>query len=313
MDNASQAPKPRRKTARPAHRGPKTTPARSLPPIKIKQSQVDPKKPPVSLTHQPSSSSDGATEEDNDLIYGRHAVLAALEGERQLNRIWVISNLMYDVRYRPKLMAAKGRGTVIDEVNHLRLNQLTHGASHQGIVAQVAPYHYQDFDQLIFQAKAQSADPVLVIIDSITDPHNLGAIIRTAEAFGAQGLILPQRRTVGVTSTVMKVAAGALEHFAIARVVNLSRALENLKQAGFWIYGTAANQGQSLEQTNLSGPVGLVIGSEGEGLSLLTQRHCDHLLSIPLAGKTPSLNASVAAAISLYEIFRQRGFHKLHL
>ena len=180
-------------------------------------------------------------------------------------------------------------------------------------MAQVAPYHYQDFDQLIFQAKAQSADPVLVIIDSITDPHNLGAIIRTAEAFGAQGLILPQRRTVGVTSTVMKVAAGALEHFAIARVVNLSRALENLKQAGFWIYGTAANQGQSLEQTNLSGPVGLVIGSEGEGLSLLTQRHCDHLLSIPLAGKTPSLNASVAAAISLYEIFRQRGFHKLHL
>jgi 23S rRNA (guanosine2251-2'-O)-methyltransferase len=220
---------------------------------------------------------------------------------------------MYDARYRPQLMAAKARGTVIDEVNNLRLNQLTHGASHQGIVAQVAPYHYQDFDELIAQAKAHCADPVLVIIDSITDPHNLGAIIRTAEAFGVQGLILPQRRTVGVTSTVMKVAAGALEHFAVARVVNLSRALEDLKQAGFWIYGTAAGQGQSIEQTNLKGPVGLVIGSEGEGLSLLTQRHCDHHLSIPLAGKTPSLNASVAAAISLYEIFRQRGFGKLHL
>ncbi|BFM39738.1 23S rRNA (guanosine(2251)-2'-O)-methyltransferase RlmB [Synechocystis sp. LKSZ1] len=313
MDNASQGPKPRRKPTRPVGKGPRASSARSLQPIK--KYRGEPKKLPAPLAHQslPSLDETATAEEDNDLIYGRHAVLAALEAERQLNRIWVVSNLMYDARYRIQLMAAKARGTVIDEVNNLRLNQLTHGASHQGIVAQVAPYHYQDFDELIAQAKAQCADPVLVIIDSITDPHNLGAIIRTAEAFGAQGLILPQRRTVGVTSTVMKVAAGALEHFAIARVVNLSRALEDLKKAGFWIYGTAAGQGQSIEQTDLRGPVGLVIGSEGEGLSLLTQRHCDHLLSIPLAGKTPSLNASVAAAISLYEIFRQRGFQKLHL
>lgn len=255
---------------------------------------------------------EAAPSEENDLLYGRHAVLAALEGDRQLNRVWIIPRLFYDPRFRTLLVEAKGKGTVIDEVDNFRLNQLTQGGNHQGIAAQIAPYRYRDLDELIQQAKANAVDPVLVVLDSITDPQNLGAIIRTAEAFGAQGLIMPQRRAVGITSTVMKVAAGALEHFPVARVVNLSRALEELKSAGFWIYGTVAGQGKAIDQIELRGALGLVIGSEGQGLSLLTQRHCDHLISIPLGGKTPSLNASIAAAIGLYEVYRQRSISKLY-
>ncbi|MEB3174886.1 MAG: 23S rRNA (guanosine(2251)-2'-O)-methyltransferase RlmB [Cyanobacteriota bacterium] len=251
--------------------------------------------------------------ENPDLIYGRHAVLAALEAERQLNRIWVLSHLLFDSRYRPQLMAAKARGAVIDEVTPQRLSQMTDGANHQGIAAQMAPYEYRELETLISEAKASVTDPVIVILDSITDPHNLGAIIRTAEALGAQGVVIPQRRAAGVTSAVLKVAAGALEHLPVARVVNLSRALETLKEAGFWIYGAAGDQPQSIQEVSWQGPVGLVIGAEGEGLSLLTQKHCDYLVSIPLAGKTPSLNASVAAAITLYELYRQRRGAPLNL
>jgi len=145
-----------------------------------------------------------------------------------------------------------------------------------------------------------------VIADGIEDPHNLGAIIRSAEALGVQGLVIPQRRAVGVTSTVMKVAAGALENMAIARVVNLNQAIIKLKEAGFWIYGTTADTDQMLQETNFSGAVGLVVGSEDKGLSSLTEKNCDQLVRIPLVGKTPSLNASVATAIALYEVFRQR-------
>ena len=259
-------------------------------------------KPPLEDTEQ--------AQEALDLLYGHHAVLAALDGDRQLNRVWITPHLRHDVRYRTKLQDAKAKGAVIDEVDNLRLNQITHGANHKGVAAQVAPYHYWELAALIADAKAKSPAPVLVIIYSITDPHNLGAIISTAEAFGAHGMVLPQRRVAGITSTVVKVAAGALEHFPVARVVNLSRALETLKESGFWIYGTVAGKHTALHQTDMREPMGLVIGSEGDGLSLLTQRNCDHLITIPLAGKTPSLNASVAAAISLYEIFRQRGFEK---
>lgn len=246
------------------------------------------------------------TEEDADLLYGRHPVLAALVNQRQLNRVWLLPQLRYDPRFHSLLLQAKANGTVIDEVDPRRLSQITNGANHQGIVAQTAPYPYMDLKELIEKAKATAEQPVLLVCDGINDPHNLGAIIRTAEAMGAQGLIIPQRRAAGVTSTVMKVAAGALETFPIARVVNLSRALEELKTAGFWIYGTTANSGKLLHTVEFTGPIVLVVGSEGSGLNLLTERCCDVLISIPLQGKTPSLNASVAAAMTLYETYRQR-------
>jgi 23S rRNA (guanosine2251-2'-O)-methyltransferase len=251
--------------------------------------------------------------EDSDLIYGRHPVLSALENERRLNRIWITSRLRYDSRFHSLLLQAKEKGTVIDEVEPKRLDHITEHGNHQGVAAQVAPYDYIELHELITRAKSLTDTPVIVAADSINDPHNLGAIIRTAEALGAQGLVIPQRRACGVTSTVMKVAAGALETFPVARVVNLSRALEELKAVGFWIYGTAATASEPMHTVNFSGPIVLVVGSEGEGLSLVTQRACDVLVSIPLQGKTPSLNASVAAGMALYEIFRQRWINTVFL
>lgn len=254
-----------------------------------------------------------ATDQETDLIYGIHTVLAALRGKRRLNRVWITERMRYDPRFHSQLLQAKTTGTVIDEVSYQRLDQITSRANHQGVAAQVAPYAYIDLGEMIAKAKSVSEQPVLVVADGITDPQNLGAIIRTAEALGTQGLVIPQRRASGVTSTVMKVAAGSLEYFSVARVVNLSRALEELKEAGFWIYGTVASASQPIHEVKFAGPVVLVVGSEGEGLSMLTQRYCDQLVSIPLPGHTPTLNASVAAAMSLYEIFRQRWANTLNL
>ncbi|OCR00656.1 23S rRNA (guanosine(2251)-2'-O)-methyltransferase RlmB [Oscillatoriales cyanobacterium USR001] len=250
-------------------------------------------------------------EEETELIYGRHSLQAALEKERTLNRIWVTPQLRYDPRFHSLLNQAKANGSIIDEVDFRRLDQITDRAIHQGIAAQVAAYDYKDLSQLIAKAKSACEQPVIVVAEGLNDPHNLGAIIRTAEALGSQGMVIPQRRAVGITATVRKVAAGALENFPVARVVNLSRALEELKAAGFWIYGAASKDGKPLHTVQFSGklarPVVLVVGSEGDGLSLLIQRCCDELVSIPLKGNTPSLNVSVATGMALYEIYRQRG------
>lgn len=246
-----------------------------------------------------------------DLIYGRHPVEAAIESERSLNRLWVTAKLHYDAHFRPLIQAAKANGTVIDEVENVRLSQMTQGANHQGIVAQVAAYEYTDVEVLVQQAKATARRPVIVAADGITDPHNLGAIIRSAEAIGAQGIVIPQRRAVGITSTVAKVAAGALENIPVARVVNLGRSLEYLKSSGFWIYGLAAEAAQPIHKADFSAPVVLVVGAEGSGLSLSVQNLCDVLISIELTGKTPSLNASVATGMALYEIYRQTWMNKL--
>jgi len=269
-----------------------------------------------------SDASSSKSTEDSDLIYGRHPVLTALENQRGLNRVWITSKLRYDPRFLHLILQAKENGTVIDEVEPKRLDQITSYANHQGIAAQIAPHAYMELDELITKAFATTDAPVIVVADGITDPHNLGAIIRTAEAIGAQGLVIPQRRASGITSTVMKVAAGALETFSVARVVNLSRALEDLKAAKFWIYGTAVTGSVPLHTVEFVNPkddnkkpipIVLVVGSEGEGLSMLTQRSCDVLVSIPLQGNTPSLNASVAAGMALYEIYRQRWLNTLHL
>jgi 23S rRNA (guanosine2251-2'-O)-methyltransferase len=246
------------------------------------------------------------SQESVDMIYGRHSVISALENGNSINRIWVLPHLRYDPRFLSLLNEAKSNGTVIDEVEPIRLKQITNGGIHQGIAAQQTPYDYLDLEDVITQAKEATDQPILIAIDSITDPHNLGAIIRSAEAMGCQGLILPQRRAVGITSTVAKVAAGALESFNVCRVVNLNRALETLKEKGFWIYGTASEASVPTHTVEFKGPIVLVIGSEGDGLSMLTQRNCDQLISIPLQGKTSSLNASVAAGMTIYEVCRQR-------
>ncbi|NJN22494.1 MAG: 23S rRNA (guanosine(2251)-2'-O)-methyltransferase RlmB [Leptolyngbya sp. RL_3_1] len=249
----------------------------------------------------------------DDLIYGRHAIEAALAGDRSLNRLWINARLRYDGRFMALLKTAKDDGVVIDEVDGRRLGQIAPNQNHQGIIAQIAPYSYWELDTLITRAKAASPRPVLLAADGITDPHNLGAIIRSAEAIGAQGLIIPQRRAVGVTSTVAKVAAGAVEHFPIARVVNLKRALETLKAENFWIYGLAAEASQGIHTVQFTTATVLVVGAEGGGLSLTVQQGCDSLVSVPLTGQTPSLNASVATGMALYEIYRQQWTQQLKL
>ncbi len=256
-------------------------------------------------SYGPASTPRSSQPENPDLIYGCHAVLAALNGERTLNRVWITAKLRYDPRFHILLNQAKEGGTVIDEVSHPRLNQIANIDNHQGIVAQVAPYNYLDLGALIEKSADAKPYPVLVVADGITDPHNLGAIIRSAEALGAQGLVIPQRRAAGVTSTVAKVAAGALETFPVARVVNLNRALTQFKEAGYWLYGASSEADQSLGQTTFDRPTVIVVGSEGTGLSLMVEKCCDILVSIPLRGATPSLNASVAAGILLYEVCRQ--------
>ena len=263
-------------------------------------------RPVINQEAQPKSASlDPDHQSNQDLIYGCHPVLTALKSDRQFNRIYITGKLLHDNRFESLLSSAKASGALIDVVDVKRLNQITNFANHQGVAVSVAPHDYIELHDLIAQAKSQTESPVIILADGINDPHNLGAIIRTGEALGMQGLIIPQRRAVGVNSTVIKVAAGALEYFPVARVTNLHSAIDKLKEAGFWIYGTAMDSDHDLSTTKLTGAIGLVIGSEGKGLSQSISKSCDFLISIPMMGKTPSLNASVATAICLYEIRRQ--------
>ncbi|MGD1849664.1 MAG: 23S rRNA (guanosine(2251)-2'-O)-methyltransferase RlmB, partial [Cyanophyceae cyanobacterium] len=265
------------------------------------------KKNPFSDNDGDDQLRDHTQEQPNDLIYGRHSVLAALESdERSLHKVWILSSLRYDPRFHQLLQEAKTGGTVIDEVPRPQLDRLSDGANHQGIIAQISPYEYTSLADLITKAKESSARPVIVVADGITDPHNLGAIARTIEALGLHGLIIPQRRAVGITSTVLKVASGSLENLTVSRVVNLVKSLEALKEAGFWIYGIDSKASSDLHKATFDTPIALVVGAEGAGLGVLVQKNCDVMLSIPLSGKTPSLNASVATGMALYEVARQR-------
>ena len=217
------------------------------------------------------------------------------------------------MRFSPKflqlLREAKASGVLVEEVTWARLGQLTGGAVHQGITLQTAAAETLDL-QTLMEGCATIGEPALLMaVDGLTDPQNLGAIVRSAEALGAHGLVLPQRRSAGLTGSVAKVAAGALEHLPVARVVNLNRALDTLKQEGYRVVGLAAEGTVSLEEADLGGPLVIVTGSEGDGLSMLTRRNCDQLVRIPLRGATPSLNASVATALLLYEVAR-RGWMK---
>ena len=241
----------------------------------------------------------------DDLIWGRHPAQAALESGRPIHRIWCTAELRHTPRFLQLLREAKASGVLVEEVTWARLGQLTSGAVHQGIVLQSAAADTLDLPSLIEGCSQIGEPPLLMAIDGLTDPHNLGAIVRSAEALGAPGMVLPQRRCAGLTGSVAKVAAGALEHLPVARVVNLNRALDTLKQEGYRVIGLAAEGNLTLEEADLDGPLVLVTGSEGDGLSMLTRRSCDQLVRIPLRGSTPSLNASVATALLLYEIARR--------
>lgn len=237
-------------------------------------------------------------------IIGRQPVLEALRSGQEVNKI-LIAKGPRQGSIREILAIANKQSVVVQEVDRSILDKLSEGSNHQGVVAQVAGITYVELDELL--AKPANADwpPFLILLDEIQDPHNLGSIIRSAEAMGVDGVIIPKRRAAPVTQTVMKSSAGAANYLPISRVVNLAVTIETLKKAGYWIVG-ADMSGDTCFSQDLTGPLALVIGSEGAGLSRLVREKCDFLSSIPMRGKINSLNASVAAGLLMYEVARQR-------
>ena len=234
-----------------------------------------------------------------DWIWGKHSVFAALNSERPINRIWCTSEIFSSEKFYLLLKDLKSKGVLIEEVSWSRLSQLTSGAVHQGVALQHASTKSISLEKLIDLSKSKSSNPIIVALDGVTDPHNFGAIIRSAEAFDCKGIIVPQRRSAGLTGTVAKVAAGALEHIPVSRVVNLNRAIDELKKRGFIIIGLSGEGQVPISEFEEKAPFLVIVGAENKGISLLVQKKCDYLIKIPLKGNTSSLNASVAAAISL--------------
>ena len=238
----------------------------------------------------------------DDWIWGKHTALAALNSKRPVNRIWCTSDIFSSEKFYLLLKDFKSKGVLIEEVSWSRLSQLTHGAVHQGIALQLASSKTVSLNELIDSSKSKSSNPIIAALDGITDPHNLGAIIRSAEAFNCKGIIIPQRRSAGLTGTVAKVAAGALEHIPVCRVVNLNRAIDELKKKAFTIVGLSGDGQTLITEFKENKPTVVIIGAENKGISLITQKKCDYLLKIHLRGKTSSLNASVASAISFFHL-----------
>ena len=241
-------------------------------------------------------------EKDEALIIGRNPVLEALKAEEPLDTIYM--NRTGGSLGRICTMA-KSRGIVVKNVTEQKLSQMANGAAHQGVIATGACASYVTLEDLLDISRKKGTAPFLIVCDEIEDPHNLGAIIRTAETAGADGVIIPKRRSASLNATVHKTSAGAASWLPVARVANLAAALDTLKEAGVWIYGTDAS-GDAYDKVDLTGPVALVIGSEGFGMGRLVREKCDFLLRLPMCGRITSLNASVAAGIFMYETLRQR-------
>ena len=245
------------------------------------------------------------SENREDLIEGRNAVIEALRAGRTIDKIYIAKG---DVDQTLGHIASKARsaGVVVVEADRRKLDAMSQTHAHQGVIALCAVKEYCTVADILAIAQARGDPPFVIVCDEISDPHNLGAIFRSAECAGAHGVIIPKRRSAGLTAVVDKTSAGAVEHVAIARVPNLSAAIGELKKSGLWVYGAAAEGASPMWQTDLTGPVCLVIGSEGDGIGRLVRENCDFLVSIPLKGQISSLNASAAAAVLMYEVLRQR-------
>lgn len=248
---------------------------------------------------RPDSPADG-------MIEGRNAVIEALRVGTNMDKI-MIARGETDATLGHIASKAREKGIVVVDVDRRKLDYMSQTHAHQGVIAVAAVREYVSVDDILAVAAERGESPLLVICDEISDPHNLGAIIRTAECAGAHGVIIPKRRSAGLTAVVAKTSAGAVSHVPVARVANLTACLKELKEQGLWIFGTAADGAVNLYQADLKGPVAIVIGSEGSGMSRLVAENCDFTVSIPMKGKLNSLNASASAAILLYEAVRQRG------
>ncbi|HIR88007.1 MAG TPA: 23S rRNA (guanosine(2251)-2'-O)-methyltransferase RlmB [Candidatus Fimimorpha faecalis] len=237
-------------------------------------------------------------------IVGRNAVLEAYRSGKTIDRLFILDGCQ-DGPIKSITREAKKQDTIIQFVSKERLSQLAQNRNHQGVVAFAAAYEYVEVSTILEKAKEKGEDPFLILLDGIEDPHNLGAIIRTANLAGAHGVIIPKRRAVGLTATVAKTSAGAIYHTPVAKVTNMAATIQELKEKGIW-FVCADMGGTTMYDLNLTGPIGLVIGNEGDGVSRLVKENCDMIASIPMNGNIDSLNASVAAGVLAYEIVRQR-------
>lgn len=245
-------------------------------------------------------------EERNGLIEGRNAVTEALRAGVPVDKVWLLRG--EDSAPLRKIAAlARAAGAVVADADRRKLDSMSVTGAHQGVVASVAAQKYAEVADLLQVAEERGEKPLLVVCDEISDPHNLGAIIRTAECAGAHGVIIPKRRSAGLTAVVAKASAGAVAHLPVARVPNIPALLKDLKKRGLWIYGADASGSASLYETDWTGAAAIVIGSEGAGMTRLAAEQCDFLVKIPMKGRINSLNASAACAVLLYEAMRQRG------
>ena len=250
---------------------------------------------------------DDECDDNGGLIIGRNPVIEALKSGKQIDTVYVDSDSGGSIGLICKM--AKERDIVVKQVSSQKLDSMSDGKSHQGVIASGACAEYSSVGEILAKAKEKGTDPFIIICDEIEDPHNLGAIIRTAEAAGVDGVIIPKRRSASLNRTVYKTSAGAASYVPVARVSNLAAAIDELKENGVWIYGTDAS-GEDYTKVDTSGPCAIVIGSEGFGMGRLTKEKCDFLLKLPMFGQVNSLNASVAAGIFMYETVRRRGLKK---
>lgn len=241
---------------------------------------------------------------DQEYIAGKNPVLEALRAGREINKIWIAEGSQKGAM-KQVMELARERKVAVQFVPKKRIDQVADGA-HQGVLALVAAYRYAETGDMFKLAKERNEHPFILILDELEDPHNLGSILRTADAVGAHGVIIPKRRSVALTATVAKASTGAIEHIPVARVTNLSQTIAGLKQQGLWIAGTDASGTTDYRQMDADLPLGLVIGSEGRGMSRIVKEACDFLIRLPMVGHVTSLNASVAAGLLMYEVYRKR-------
>ena len=237
-------------------------------------------------------------------VAGRNPVLELLKTDKQIDKLYILKGHLKG-SIQKIIGIAKDRKIVMQQVDKMKLDSMSDGNAHQGVVALVTGYEYSSLDEILKFAQNKGESPFLVVLDGIEDTHNLGAIIRTAESAGVHGIIIPKRRSAMVNQTVYKSSAGAVEHIKIAQVTNISQTIDNLKKAGIWFYGADADAEEAYYNTKLTGPIALLIGNEGKGISRIVKEKCDFLVRIPMKGEIGSLNASNAASILIYEVVRQ--------
>ena len=241
----------------------------------------------------------------DDVLVGRNAVTEALKSGRGINKLWIASGDR-EGSVAEIAALAKERGIVVQYVERAKIESLAGGHRHQGVLAYVAPVPYAELDDILKAAEAKGEAPFLVLLDELEDPHNLGALLRTADATGVHGILIPKRRSVSLNATVAKTSAGAVEYVPVARIGNIAQTLKKLKEKGFWVAGADMDGEKAYYEADLTGPLVLVVGSEGRGMSRLTKEACDFIVSMPMVGRINSLNASVAGSILMYESMRQR-------